>query len=115
MPTFIVVVAILVFGTLIAFYEHLKIQALIAKAVDGVHVEGDHVSEQCKNLIAELKEKTSLKMKRFSNTIVTKSGHEISYLTDSLENFITYSNLKFEPTSLEWQILRQVVKKVINH
>lgn len=112
MVTIVVIMLLALTGTLILGYEYYKKQSFIAKAIDGQDVTGNYITEDTKNVINMLKDPSKLRIESYMNAIRLPDQQRISYTTDTMEKFKIYSDLNFEPTPVEWQILRGVVRKM---
>lgn len=112
MVTIILILLFALIGVAIWGYEKFKQDSFIAKAVDGVKIDGNFITDDSQAVIDALREPKKLKLERYTNTVILPDGQKISYVTDTPANFQKYSKLNFEPTKREWEILRGVVKKL---
>jgi len=113
MPTLIILTLVLIIATFIVWYEKYQKELFIAKIIDGQKVDQKFISQECQLVIAQLIDKTNLKMRPYNSVLVLPDGQEISYRFDDFEKMKDTSELRFEPSPLEWEILRGLVKKVI--
>jgi hypothetical protein len=112
MITVVLLLLFAVIGVLIWGYEKYKKQNFIAKAIDGSGVSGNFLTEEAQGLITLLKQPGQLRLERYTNTIRFPDGQRLSYRTDDFSKFKNDSNLNFEPTPTEWEVLKGVVKKL---
>jgi len=113
MVTFFLIAIFIIIATFIIFWEGYQKQMFIAKVIDGQNVDSNFISQECQLVMAQLRDKANLKMRPYNSVLVLPDGQEISYRFDDFEKMKDTSKLRFEPTPLEWEIIRGLVKKVI--
>jgi hypothetical protein len=112
MVTLVIILALGLIGSFIYLFEKYKEEQFIAKYVDGQQVSANFITEGTQKLVDQLKEPNSLRIKRYTNTVLLPDGQELCYLYDNQEKMEERSRLNFEPTPQEWKILRGILKKL---
>lgn len=114
MPTLIILIIVLGVGYSIIWWENYQKKLFIAKVIDGQNVQQNTLSQEFQLVLAQLKDKENLKLRRYNSMLVLPDGQEICYRFDDFIKMKTESKLRFEPSDTEWEILRGLVKKVLS-
>ena len=112
MVTLAIIVGVVCIYISMQIYDRYLKSSYIAKIVDGEKIDSNYVTPETQAVIDQLKKPSAMNIVRYTNSIKLSDGQSISYLTDSIRQFKLYSNLNYEPTETEWQILRKIVEKV---
>jgi hypothetical protein len=108
-----IVVAVLAIIVAVGIYglETFKRKKFIAEIIDGHDIPDDSLSKEFRDLLRGISD-PSVPKKRGYKHFTLPDGSKISRETNStLYDFKIGCNLYFSPTDLEWEILRQYVKK----
>jgi len=113
MVTIVFIIVAAIVAVFISWYEKYQREMFIAKVVDGQKVDQKFISQECQLVIAQLRDKAQLKTRPYASLLVLPDGQELSYRFDDFVKMKETSKLRFEPSNLEWDILRGLVKKII--
>lgn len=114
MPTLVILMLSLFGGGIVWGIERYKKANYIAKIIDGTAVSGDYVSENCKKVLDQLLDTKTLKYSEWGNYLELPDKQKIGSVVDSMTNFKNHSELTFTPSPTEWEILKGIVKKIVD-
>ncbi len=115
MPIVVALLLICLIWGLISLFEWYKKQSFIASIIDGTTVDSNHISEEFQNLVNQLKDPGKLKYRNYDNSVKLPDGQIVcTLIKEGMDIFQRKSELNFEPSKTEWEILRGIVKKLVS-
>lgn len=112
MVTALLGLAILFVAISVVAFEKYQKSKLVASLVDGAKIDTKKISPEAQEVIDYLVKGHHLGLNKLRGTIMLPNQYYIGIPDNGFKFFRAVTDLGFEPTELEWEVLFGVTKKI---